>query len=208
MPILFAWDFHGTLEQDNEFAVIEASNQSLIEHGYDVQVTQQDLQELYGRPWGDYFRKLVPRISDAKVEELVARSRQLGLPAAGRHCKPRVHAHSTLKKIMDEGHTNIIVSNATQRDLEFFMKITGVTPYIHTAYGVNGNKHKTIINHPGTYSRIIMIGDTENDIKAGKRANATTYLVQNGEPRPTEADYVITDLRDVLKELTNCDHKQ
>ena len=208
MPILFAWDFHGTLEQDNEYAVLEATNQSLLEFGYKVQATPKDIQELYGLPWGDYFRKLIPEIEDTTVEKLVARSRQLGRPAAGIHCKPRVHAHSTLKKIMEEGHINIIVSNSTQSDLEFFMKITGVSPYIDEAYGVKGNKHQAIKNHLGTYSKIIMIGDTENDITAGHRANATTYLVQNGEPKPTKADHVITDLREILKELTNCNHKQ
>lgn len=208
MPILFAWDFHGTLEQDNEYAVLEATNQVLLEYGYSIQATQQDIQKLYGQPWEDYFRKLIHGIDDKTVEKLVARSRQLGRPAAGIHCKPRVHAHSTLKKIMEEGHTNIIVSNSTQSDLEFFMKITGVIPYIHQAYGVKGNKHQTIKNHPGTYSKIIMIGDTENDITAGHMANATTYLVQNGEQKPTKADHTITDLREILQELTNCDQKQ
>ena len=177
MPILFAWDFHGVLEQDNEYAVLESTNQALLEHGYTVQATQQDIIELYGLPWGDYFRKLIPGIDDTSVKDLVTRCRELGRPAAGIHCKPRVHAHSTLKKIKEEGHTNIIVSNSTQSDLEFFMKI-------------------------------IMIGDTENDILAGYMVNATTYLVQNGDPRPTRAHHTITDLRKVLKEITECDHKQ
>ena len=208
MPILFAWDFHGVLEQDNEYAVLESTNQALLEHGYTVQATQQDIIELYGLPWGDYFRKLIPGIDDTSVKDLVTRCRELGRPAAGIHCKPRVHAHSTLKKIKEEGHTNIIVSNSTQSDLEFFMKIIGVNPYIHEAYGVRGNKHQAIKNHPGEYSKIIMIGDTENDILAGYMVNATTYLVQNGDPRPTRAHHTITDLRKVLKEITECDHKQ
>ena len=203
MTILFAWDFHGVLEEGNEHAVLEVTNQSLREHGYEDQATFEDIKRLYGLPWGDYFRQLVPNVTEDEVEKMVNRSRELGRPAAERFCKPRNNVHSILKRIQAEGHTSIVVSNSTQDDIEFFMKIIGVTHYIQESYGVKGKKDETIRSHAesGDYSKIVVIGDTERDIEAGLAVNATTYLVLNGEPWRSKAHHIITDIREILREL-------
>ena len=50
-----------------------------------------------------------------------------------------------------------------------------------------------------------LIGDSGSDIKAGKKCGAVTYLYVAPEfkkqRKNKEADYAISDLRDVLKEL-------
>jgi len=142
MTILFAWDFHGVLEQGNELAVLKVTNQSLREHGYEDQATLKDIKRLYGLPWRDYFRQLVPNVTEDKVEK-------------------RARAY------------------------------------------VKGKKDETIRSHAesGNYSKIVVIGDTERDIEAGLTVNATTYLVLNGEPWRSKAHHIITDIREILREL-------
>lgn len=55
------------------------------------------------------------------------------------------------------------------------------------------------------YKKIIMVGDKESDIKAGKNCGATTYLFVdpelNEDTKNIETDHTISDLRGVLKEL-------
>ena len=55
------------------------------------------------------------------------------------------------------------------------------------------------------YQKIVVIGDKESDVRAGKNCKATTYLFTDSEvdknSNNTKADYIISDLRKVLKEL-------
>ena len=58
---LFVWDFHGTLEKDNEGAVFKISNKVLENLGYKERLTKEDNFMLYGRKWSDYFAYLLPK---------------------------------------------------------------------------------------------------------------------------------------------------
>jgi len=207
-PILFIWDFHGVLEKDNELAVQEATNAVLEEYGYDVRASFEDIMRLYGLKWQDYFRHLIPGIDDPTVEEMVDRCRQLGRPAAARHCKPRDNALETLSTIQEAGHTNIVVSNTRQRDLEFFMDLVGITAFIESAHGIGDltrwRKTEVIKEYARShdYGRLVVIGDTEKDVEAGLNSGATTYLFNSlGENRNTKAHNTIHDLREVLRDL-------
>lgn len=55
---LFVWDFHGTLEKDNEHAVMEISNKVLENLGYTQRLSKEDNLMLYGKKWADYFEYL------------------------------------------------------------------------------------------------------------------------------------------------------
>jgi len=206
-PILFVWDFHGVLEKDNELAVHGVTNLVLGEFGYEERASIDDIHKMYGLPWGEYFRLLVPGIEEEPVGEMVRRCRELGRPAARRHCKPRDHALETLRKISEGGHANILVSNTAQDDLRFFMDIVGVTPFIDGAIGIGKkttSKADIIEDHAAkkSYHKIVVIGDTEKDVEAGLTNGATTYLFDpKDNRRQTKAHHVITDLRRVLREL-------
>ena len=206
-PILFVWDFHGVLEKDNEFAVQDVTNRVLEEFGYETQASYDDILRMYGLPWEEYFRLLVPDIEEDVVGKMVSRCRELGRSVAERYCKPRDHALEILKKISEKGHTNIIISNTTQVDLGFFMDIVGVTSFIDEAHGIGRRStNKTDIINDYTskneYRKIVVIGDTEKDVEAGLNAGAITYLFNSKEQSgQTKAHHMIMDLREVLREL-------
>jgi phosphoglycolate phosphatase-like HAD superfamily hydrolase len=206
-PILFVWDFHGVLEKDNELAVHEVTNRVLEEFGYGERASHDDILRMYGLPWGEYFRLLVPGIEEGRVDEMVSRCVELGRTAAMRYCRPRDHAFETLKKISEEGHSNILVSNTGQDDLQFFMGVVGVEPFVDEAFGV-GRKATSKADVIKVYAskrnprKIVAIGDTEKDVEAGLVNGATTFLFNpDGKSVRTKADHVITDLRKVLREL-------
>lgn len=205
--ILFVWDFHGVLEKDNELAVHDVTNRVLEEFGYEARASRDDILGMYGLPWGEYFRLLVPGIKEEPVREMVRRCRELGRPAAVRYCRPREYALETLKKISEEGHTNVVVSNTARDDLRFFMDIVGVTPFIDEAVGISrmsASKTDIIKDYASkkVYRRIVIIGDTEKDVEAGLTNGAMTYLFNLKDKRgQTKAHRVITDLREVLREL-------
>jgi len=207
-PILFIWDFHGVLEKGNELAVLEVTNTVLGEYGYDVRASHEDIMKMYGLRWQEYFRLLITAVDGPTVEEMVARCVALGQSAAARHCKPRDHALETLKTIFDEGHSNVIVSNTSQGGLEFFIDLVGVRPFIERAHGIGGFTSlgkAEIINEyykREGHRKLVVIGDTENDIEAGLSTGATTYYVDSrGQAGHTKAHHSILDLRDVLREL-------
>ncbi len=52
---LFVWDFHGTLEKGNEYAVLEMSNIILEKHGHKERFTELQCRELYGKKWYEFF---------------------------------------------------------------------------------------------------------------------------------------------------------
>jgi len=57
---LFIWDLHGTLEQGNERAAIDMSNQILERFGYRERFSDEDVFKLYGLKWFQYFEYLLP----------------------------------------------------------------------------------------------------------------------------------------------------
>lgn len=206
-PILFVWDFHGVLEKNNELAVHLVTNSVLEEFGYRERASYDDILRMYGLPWGEYFRLLIPGMGEEPVREMVRRCRELGRPAAVRYCKPRDHALETLRKISEGGHANVVVSNTDKDDLQFFTDIVGATPFMDEAFGVGRrptNKADIIKDYASknAHRKIVVIGDTEKDVEAGLANGAITYLFNLKEnSRQTKAHHVITDLREVLGEL-------
>lgn len=60
MASLVVWDFHGTLERGNEYAVLETSNDVLEQWGYSERFTEEDAIRLYGLKWQAYFADIPP----------------------------------------------------------------------------------------------------------------------------------------------------
>ena len=111
------------------------------------------------------------------------------------------------------------MSNTPPQHVRTFTDLLKITQYFNDIIGVDsysgsGTKRKT----QDTKSRvlkdylrnkkdrkIILIGDSEGDVKTGEKCGAVTYFFVAPEFRKyrknKEADYLISDLRDVLKEL-------
>ena len=222
MTILFAWDFHGVLEKDNDLAVMEVCNKVLEELNLSMRITLEEVRKLYGARWYDYFNYLLPNFSPDKKRKCAQRGIKIGLRIAANYIKPNDWAEYVLKEITKKGHHNIVVSTSTPAVIEWFVECTGLKRWIRDCFGIDpeinyhsaegqfdrGLEKARIIKEYArkieNLEKIVAIGDTKEDIKAGRLCGATTYLYTYPyllKRKEIEADYHITDLREILKEI-------
>ena len=220
--ILFVWDLHGTLEKGNVNAVHKIINLVLKNSRIDKKITLQNAIEWYGLSWLDYFRLAFPEGNQQIWEGLLKRLfslKEKGWTVIKKHIKLRDSAKEVLELIQKQGHHNIILSNTPPQHIRTFTDLLKITQYFNGIIGVDsysgsGTKQKNQNTKSRAlrdylknkkYKKIILIGDSEGDVKAGKKCGAITYFFLapefKGYRKNKEADYLISDLRDVLKEL-------
>ncbi len=214
---LFVWDFHGVLEKDNERAVIEISNRILETFGFKERFTQEENLKLYGRKWFEYFEELLPdepHEVHLKLQQACIKLEEDQPHIVDNNIKPNDYAHEVLKAIRANRHDQILISNMSDVALNRSMAAVDVTDYFppQKAFACNtrdGSKVYTKHERLKTYlsgkqfERIIIIGDTPNDISLASIATGTTYLYVHPHLnfpncKPT---YKIRDLREVLGEV-------
>lgn len=213
---LFVWDFHGVLEKDNEKAVIDISNEVLKRAGYKERFTDKDNERLYGVKWYQYFEDLLPGLSSEEHLSLQAacfKFAEDNLHILERHIKPNDHAIEVLGRIAKAGHHQIVISNTRQSDLIWFLNSVGIRRFFDDQHIIGVNSHQThqtktdalqVLLKGTKYDKVIAIGDSEADLQLGRAVGATTYFYKHPHRRhqaTRNADYTITDLRDILQEL-------
>lgn len=121
---LFIWDFHGTLEQGNELAVLEMSNTILERNGFKERFTINQCQNLYGKKWYEYFEYLLPNKSSdihLKLQEECFVYSIANPQIIAKYIKPvnySIQVLESIKKI----HDQILVSNTKPKSLNIFIK--------------------------------------------------------------------------------------
>lgn len=213
---LFVWDFHGVLEKDNEKAVIDISNRILAAAGFKERFTAADNERYYGLKWYQYFERLLPSLPPDKHLELQAACFQYSKDNPDiipKHIKLNDHADEVLAAVRATRHQQIVISNSRPNDLIWFLDAISLMKYFDPSsiIGVNAHqKHSSKLEALADYligknfERVIVIGDSENDLKLGKAFDAVTYFYKHPHRRHEEttlADHIINDLRDVLLEL-------
>lgn len=219
---LFVWDFHGTLETGNVYAVKELVNLILKEFRVKKEVNIKEVRDWYGLSWLDYFKLAAPNGNDKLWQNMVSEVlslQQRGWEIIKAHIKLRDYAEEVLKRIKKDGYQNILLSNTSPKHIKKFTNILNITQYFDNIIGVD-NHHISRINKEihdikgevlagflkkKKYNKVVVIGDRESDILAGKKCGATTYLFIDqdfgGNIENTKADYVISNLKEILKEL-------
>jgi len=216
---LFAWDFHGTLEQGTEVGFTELLKELAKSIKYDAKIELEEVRKLYGSSILDYLKHFFP---EYKNEEIIILRNKIRSLQSEKHLKdfikPALYAHEVLSKIQDEGHKNIIVSTSSQKHIKRFLGVIKVTKYLDAIFGIDRHsldskfdiaKEKSKVirsfaqSHKIDPSRIIVIGDRAGDIDAGILIGAKTYqyIQPHFENVKTKADFKIRDLREILKEI-------
>ncbi len=214
---LFIWDLHGTLEQGNEQAAITLSNMALQELGYRERFQPEDARKLYGLKWYQYFEALLPNESHQKHVELQARSFELSdvnIALIAKHMRPANHAHEVLEAIHSSHHTQILISNTTPTTVPLFVNTLGIQAYFSkaNAFSVNAHTREALQTKEDVleayladkhFTQLIVIGDSETDLRLAKHIGATSYLYAHPGYafRSTGGDHRVRDLRKVLAEL-------
>jgi len=212
MTKLFVWDFHGVLEKGNLAGAKYVTNKVLDEFGA-RRLTDEEYRGLYGLNWTLYFKKAAPESSDEIVEKMRLRAYRISAEeqVIKKHIQQMDYAPVVLDKIRAEGNLNILLSNSSPKSLVYFTDAVGLTDYFDHFIGVDRDDAKERKTKKQAleefldgkeFEKVIVIGDHPFDIMAGNSVNAITYLFSYDKIFPeVKANYKISDLREVLKEL-------
>ncbi len=215
---LFVWDLHGTLEQGNENAVVAMSNVILERYGYKERFTDELGRELYGLRWYEYFERLLPREPHARHIELQVASfdfsnSKQGADFVAQYVRPSKNAKLVLGEIAKK-HTQIVISNTVPESLPKYLSALQMLEFFPegTAFAVNqhareAKRTKTDVLEgylaKNPYREIVVIGDSEGDMKMADDIGAKAYLYTHAgfTFRSDKGHFKINDLIELTREL-------
>lgn len=215
---LFFWDFHGVLEIGNIHSVHKVTNEVLKKSGFNIEVDLEFIKKNYGKKWIDYYKSLKLDIQEDLLETMVKTSSELGEFYAIKYMKAQKNAYNVLNEIHSKHHHNFIYSNTAHKILREFINILNYKNIVKEYIGYDSinnitlNKKEMIktLSNNYNYDKLIVVGDTAEDMLAGKYHRANTYLFlcpliyskyEFNKISNNNADFKINDLKQVLKEL-------
>jgi len=216
---LFAWDFHGTLEQGTEVGFAEILRKLAHENNYKTTIKLAEVRKLFGISILDYLRHFFPKFSDKEIYELRTQIRdRQNRKHIEKYIKPAPFAHDVLANIKAAGHKNIVVSTSSRPHVIRFLEIVDMMKYFDGIFGTDRHalnkdfdiaKEKMRVigdfakKHKITAKNTVVIGDRKGEIEAGILLGAKTYqYIQPEMPHiVTRAQFKIYDMREVLREI-------
>ncbi|MGW0436638.1 HAD family hydrolase [Micromonospora sp. NPDC003197] len=214
---LFVWDLHGVLEQGNDRAVIDISNEVLSTFGYEQRFDYQKGRQLYGHKWYEYFSFILPDETHDRHLELQEACFTLSEEEPDLQCRwmtPTPHVGTVLTAI-GAHHQQIVISNTRSGTLDMFLKLLELTDHFPAGRAFAVDQHvrdaKTtkkdvlgeyLLGRPA-FDELVIIGDSASDMRLAEVAGGTTYLFAHPEFafRDCAADFRIRDLREVLRRV-------
>lgn len=213
---LFVWDYHGVLETGNELAAYAVTNLILKQYNYKERLNKKDALMLYGRKWYEYFEHILPYEDHDRHLEL----QQAGFDFTSNKSefiasfvKPNPYSRKVLKEI-SKNHKKILISNTNPESLTIYLEMAKISDLFPTDEVFAANAHyknskdskKEILKDflkEQEFEELIIIGDSPSDMDLKEVAGGKTYLYCHPgmKHRDCEADFRITDLRDLLAEV-------
>lgn len=220
MKILFVWDFHGVLENGNDFAVLEITNQALQHHGLLRRMTEEECVYLSGRKWHEYFAYLLPEASTEVRLALQTTCFEISLnrpDIIAKYIRPNDYAAHVLERIHNTNHKQILISNTSPTSLDMFITSVGLEKYFPAShrFGADSHIHSHVnkqhcldqhIKSADPYQLLVTVGDSPGDMTLSTgNIKTKRYLYSHPSRKHREAlcDHKISDLRMVLQELEN-----
>ncbi|MBI2326889.1 HAD hydrolase-like protein [Candidatus Curtissbacteria bacterium] len=216
---VFAWDFHGTLEQGVEVGFWHILKAIAKKRGIAENFKLSEVRKLYGVTVANYLRHFFPESNEAEIREVM---KDVATIQNQSHLKKYVRAApgaiEVLGRIRAAGHKNIVLSNSHPDHIKPLIKIVGMAELIDEVYAIDRHythkKFDPVVEKTKVLKRIkkqdqlgrsqlIAIGDRASDINAGIAAGTVTYqFLRRGFPiDETDADYKIYHLSEILREI-------
>lgn len=204
--ILF--DIDGTLLDTYDF-VFDAVRHIALKYGHPFP-SDEMIKAAQGKPVKEFYEILIPGgDADLLVEE------HKKFQAENLHLiKVFSNSAETLKKIKKTGFKIAAVSNRLRESLLCSLEMTGIIEYFDGVFSpedvANPKPHQDhvlfALRHLGVdVSQAFMVGDTDQDILAGKNAKVktvgATYGFLGQEIKNCSPDYLIDDIEELLKIL-------
>lgn len=205
-PNLYIFDLHGTLIQGNENAIYAILGRLFEERNIDVKIDRQKIAELMVAPLKDIIACFVPDASPDEMTEMTARFRELSQEISPKYLEPIEGAKETLAELKRGGNKIAIVTSANQRMANRMIEWVNLANLIDELIGMKDGedpipfKSRSIQELGQRYrcEKVYMIGDKDEDMKAGHEAGAITVLFGLAETGREYANVRITNLRALL----------
>ena len=207
--ILF--DIDGTVLDTQEF-VFEGVKYALAQIGYPYP-SEKDIKKVMGKPLVEFYSSLLPEIESDKLSRLHRQFQEKNYHLI----KPFPKTKKIIAELKRKGYLIAAVSNRMRESLIYSLKLSEVFEYFDVIVAaddvVNPKPHKDHLLVALEYLKIqpeeaFMVGDTENDILAGKNAGVKTVGVTYGwmgkDIAKHKPNYVIDDM-DQLTEILKYD---
>lgn len=205
MKKAFLFDIDGTIIDSSDF-VFTAVEYTLREHK--LSVSEEKLRRALGKSLVEFYKFLFPD-KDYKLFTKTHHDFQQDKFYLGKTFKG---VKKTLKKLKSEGFLLAAISNRARESLIKSLKVSKIFDYFDVIISAddieNPKPHK---DHPLKALKILkvesknamIVGDTENDILAGKNAGIKTVGVTYGwigkEIKNHNPDFVIDNISELLK---------
>lgn len=203
------FDIDGTILDSYDF-VYEALKFSAKTHG--VSIPEEAFRKVMGHPLLEFYKLLLPNEKD--ISRFVTTHKDFQKDKF-HLIQPFPEVVNTLKTLKKKQFLLAAISNRTSQSLLYSLKLVGILEYFDVILGAddvkNPKPHKdhllTALKKLGVKSKdAYMVGDTNEDIKAGKNAKVKTIAVTYGflgpEIKECNPDFVIDEIEKLLKILS------
>lgn len=202
------FDIDGTLIDSWDF-IFGAVKHALKKHGHTIS-EEVMVSAMGGRSLLDYYKFLLPKAD----WEAIAKSHDEFQQDKFDLGKPFKNARRILKKLKLQGYLMGAVSNRTRESLKITLDRAEFSQYFEIIVSAedvaNPKPHPEHVQAALAFLKVepinsFLIGDTQHDIEAGKKAGVKTIGVTYGflgkDIKNHNPDFVIDDLEEILKVL-------
>ena len=204
MKQLLCFDLDGTLIQSDNVHV-EAFNEAFIKNNLKP-VKSPIIKRLLGRKGELIIKSIFPKLSEKKIKQIRLDHNKLIVNKYYKIVKPIKNIVNNLKRLKNKFNLAVI-SNCTHKEIIMLLKGAKINPKLFDLIiGDDDVKHAKPAPDEILKAEKLMhvkgaciIGDTIFDIKAGKRAKATTIAVLTGihkkeKLKKHNPDYLLRDI--------------
>lgn len=205
--ILF--DLDGTLINTND--LIMASFQHTLNHYYPDRFSEDDLLTFIGEPLYDSFK----RLDKERAREMVEMYREHNIENHEKFVTPFPGVIDTVKQLDRNGFKLAVVTSKMRESAELGLKITKLAPFFDVVVTVDDVTkakpapeplEKAMARLQATPESTLMVGDSQYDIIAGKKAGTYTAGVAwslKGKDfmKNLEPDLLIDEMPELLRFL-------
>ena len=202
------FDVDGTLLDAYDF-IFEAVKYTLLFHNHPYPADKK-IKQAMGKSLVEFYKVLFPRADPL----ILAQTHHKFQHDKFHQVKPFPKASETLQKLKSEGFLIAAVSNRTREGLKHSLKLAEIFDYFNLIVSAedvtNPKPHKehllfALREFKVKPANAFMVGDTDNDIQAGKNAGTKTVGVTYGflgnSIKDYNPDFVIDKIEELLKVL-------
>lgn len=206
MRHLHAFDMHGTLVEGNEDAIVVILGR-IIKNPRTIP-TKEIIASMMGLPIEDMIRFFIAEATKEKVGGLVKKFREVSQEVTPRYLRQKEGARNLLSKLKDQQDVIAIVTTANTTMATKMLEWVDLRPFCDYIFGnISGDVATGKADHIQKIIQKIaplktyMVGDTVEDMEAGRKVGAITVLIRSSanSANVPQADFEIRNLEDYFE---------